>query len=228
MAIEGSGKWEVGSGKGPRIIAGASAVETSPRRPVGHEKRLRGLGALPSPSQGGGSPPQRRGGVSLLRLAFVLVALALALLPSLVAADELDDRVRAIAKELRCPVCAGETVADSNAQVSVQMRGIIREKLEAGETPEQIKAYFVARYGSSILLSPEAKGFTLGVWVAPVVALVLGLAIVLTVVRSWMRRSAPVVATSTATSVRPLPSDDDERLEQELANFRRSGGGVRG
>ncbi|MFN8517091.1 MAG: cytochrome c-type biogenesis protein [Chloroflexia bacterium] len=153
---------------------------------------------------------------------------SLALLPSLVAADELDDRVRAIAKELRCPVCAGETVADSNAQVSVQMRGIIREKLEAGETPEQIKAYFVARYGSSILLSPEAKGFTLGVWVAPVAALVLGLAIVLTVVRSWMRRSAPVVAPSTATPVRPLPADDDERLEQELAKFRRSGGGVRG
>jgi cytochrome c-type biogenesis protein CcmH len=170
-----------------------------------------------------------RGGVSPLRLAFVALALILALIPTLVAADELDDRVRAISKELRCPVCAGESVADSNAQVSVQMRGIIREKLAAGESPEQIKSYFVARYGPSILLSPEAKGFTLGVWVMPVVALVLGLVIVLTVLRSWSRRGAPVVAAApVAPAASALPPSDDERLEAELAKFRRTGGGVRG
>jgi cytochrome c-type biogenesis protein CcmH len=154
--------------------------------------------------------------------------LLLALVPALVAADELDDQVRAIAQELRCPVCAGETVADSNAEVSIQIRGIIRQKLQEGETPDQIRAYFVARYGESILLSPKPKGFTLGVWVAPVIALIVGLAIVLTVLRSWSRRGAPVVAAPPARPTGALPSDDDERLEQELADFRRTHGGVRG
>jgi cytochrome c-type biogenesis protein CcmH len=171
---------------------------------------------------------QRRGEVRFF-FAFAL-ALALTLIPTLVAADELDDRVREIAKVLRCPVCSGETVADSNAPVSVQMRGVIREKLEAGETPDQIKTYFVERYGESILLSPETRGFTLGVWVMPVVALLLGLAIVLAVLRSWSRRTAPVVAADPVAPppVRALPLDDDARLEQELANFRRTRGGVRG
>jgi cytochrome c-type biogenesis protein CcmH len=156
----------------------------------------------------------------------LLLACALLLTPTLAVADSLDDQVRAIARELRCPVCSGETVADSNAQVSVQIRGIIRQKLEAGESPDQIKAYFVARYGESILLSPEAKGFTLGVWVAPIVALIVGLAIVLTVLRSWLRRAAPVAAIPAVPA--GLPADEDERLERELANFRRGSGGVRG
>ena len=175
----------------------------------------------------GGSPPGthrsgwRRGGVAFA-LACTLL-LALSFLPTLVSADELDDRVRAIAKQLRCPVCAGESVADSNAQVSVQMRGIIREKLEAGESEAQIKAYFVERYGEAILLSPEARGFTLGVWVAPIVALLLGLVIVATVLRSWSRRGAPIVATPTTGPARRLPATDDDRLERELAHFRRGG-----
>ena len=131
---------------------------------------------------------------------------------------------------MRCPVCSGESVADSNAQVSVQMRGVIRQQLEAGENPDQIKAYFVERYGASILLSPEARGFTLGVWVAPVVALLAGLAIVLAVLRSWLRRAAPPSAAPAPSLASALPTDtinpDDARLEQELAQYRRGGGGV--
>ncbi|MGN6359938.1 MAG: cytochrome c-type biogenesis protein, partial [Thermomicrobiales bacterium] len=118
----------------------------------------------------------------------LMLALAAAALPATVRADALDDQVRAIAKQLRCPVCTGETVADSNAEVSVQMRGIIREKLQQGETPDQIKAYFVARYGESILAEPPARGFTLGVWLMPILALIVGLVIVGAVLRSWLRR----------------------------------------
>ena len=156
------------------------------------------------------------------------VALLVALLCCLsivgaVGADELDDQVRAIAKELRCPVCQGETVADSNAQLSVQMRAIIREKLEAGESREQILDYFVARYGESILVTPPARGFTLGVWLAPVVALLVGVAIVGAVLRGWRRGPAtPTAAAPTPTTGR-LASADEERLERELERFRREG-----
>lgn len=191
-------------------------------RPRGH----------PGDPQAAPNPTLQRGGQRRRRAPRLLALLALALLalllfPAVVAADELDDQVRAIAKGLRCPVCSGETVADSNAPVSVQMRGIIRQKLEAGESPEQIKAYFVERYGERILLSPQAKGFTLGVWIMPVAALVAGLAIVLAVLRSWSRRGAPVGAGGDVPAPAP-PDDGDERLARELARFRRSGGGVRG
>ena len=185
--------------------------------------------ALPSPARGG-SLPQQRGEVRLHRRwqFLAILVLLLALIPTLVSADEMDDRVRAISKQLRCPVCAGESVADSNAQVSVQMRGIIREKLEAGESEAQIKAYFVERYGPSILLSPEAKGFTLGVWVAPVVALFVGLGIVVAVLRSWSRRGEPVAPAPAPVRASALPADDDDRLERELEQFRRTGSKVGG
>ena len=164
----------------------------------------------------------------------LLVCSSLLAFPALARADALDDQVREVAKGLRCPVCSGETVADSHAPISVQMRGIIREKLEAGESKDQIDAYFVSRYGPEILLTPQASGFTLGVWVMPIVALVVGFLIVLAVLRSWSRRGA--VPTSPDNDVAPepaenIPAGDDARLEQELARFRhgpKAGGGVPG
>ena len=127
--------------------------------------------------------------------------------PAVARADALDDQVREISKGLRCPVCSGETVADSHAPISVQMRGIIREKLEAGESPEQIRAYFVTRYGPEILLSPQTSGFTLGVWVMPIFALIIGFLIVLAVLRSWSRRGEPVAAPPSAA-----PADEAAQL----------------
>ena len=138
-------------------------------------------------------------------------------------ADELDDRVRAIARELRCMVCQGETVADSNAQLSVQMRAIIREKLEAGETREQILDYFVARYGESILATPPRRGFALGVWVAPIVALLAGLTIIGVVLRGWRRGVATATPAAQPAPAASQPSGDEERLERELERFRREG-----
>ncbi len=163
-------------------------------------------------------------GAGALLLALLLALCSFVLLaPASARADALDDQVRAISKELRCPVCDGETVADSNATVSVQMRGVIRQKLEAGESREQIIQHFVDLYGISILAEPPARGFTLGVWVAPVVALLVGLVVVGIVLRGWHRGGEPArvpVATGAAPA---LATDDDERLERELARFRSGG-----
>lgn len=167
---------------------------------------------------------QRRRALTILCL---LATLALAWTPA-ARADALDDQVRAIAKGMRCPVCAGETVADSNAAVSVQMRGVIRQKLEEGETADQIKAYFVARYGPEILLTPQTSGFTLGVWIMPIVALLVGLGIVFAILRSWSRRigeDAPL-PTAPETSTPSLSAGDDARLEEELARFRQGRAGA--
>lgn len=152
----------------------------------------------------------------MLAIAGVVVLL---LTPGVAYADRLDDETRAIAKELRCPVCAGETVADSNAELSVQMRGIIRQKLEAGESRDAIMSYFVASYGEQVLASPPPRGFTLGVWLAPVVALLLGLAVVYAVLRGWLRgQGDPTIPTGPP---RGLSTADNDRLERELARFRR-------
>ena len=169
---------------------------------------------------------ERRQPRHTLALLCLLAVLALACAP-VARADALDDQVRTIARELRCPVCAGETVADSNAPVAVQMRGVIRQQLEAGESPDRIKAYFVARYGPEILLTPQASGFTLGVWIMPIVALIVGLGIVFAVLRSWSRRGAADTALPTApeTSEPPLSEGDDARLEEELARFRQGQAG---
>jgi cytochrome c-type biogenesis protein CcmH len=86
----------------------------------------------------------------------------------------LDARASAIAAKLRCPVCQNESVADSPAQLAAQMRALIREQLAAGETDDQIIAYFVSKYGEWILLEPPRRGLLWLVWGAPIAALLAG------------------------------------------------------
>ena len=86
---------------------------------------------------------------------------------------DLSPEVFAIARELRCPVCQGESAAESNSGVAVEMRRIIAEMLQEGKTEEEIKAFFVDRYGEWILYEPPRRGVTLWVWVLPVLGLVL-------------------------------------------------------
>jgi len=89
------------------------------------------------------------------------------------------------------------------------MRAIVRERLEAGESPAEVVQYFVDRYGEWILLSPRRSGFTLLVWLAPLVAVALGLAIVGVLVWKWTRRPA---STEAARRVDPAMR---ERIRRE-------------
>lgn len=154
-------------------------------------------------------------------VARILLALLLALalggaLAGAARADALDDEVRQIAEQLRCPVCQGETVADSQAPISVQMRGIIREKLQQGETRDQIIQYFVDRYGEAILTQPPKHGLNLLVWVLPLAGILAGLGILATAL--WARRPAPV---ATAPPPEPSLSAEDEHLLAEALEGRR-------
>jgi cytochrome c-type biogenesis protein CcmH len=95
-----------------------------------------------------------------------------------------------IAGKLRCVVCQNLSVADSPSEMAQQMRAIIRERLAAGETPEQVVRYFVERYGDWILLEPRRQGFTLLVWVLPPLGLLAGLGVLAVVLHRWSRRGA--------------------------------------
>jgi cytochrome c-type biogenesis protein CcmH len=85
----------------------------------------------------------------------------------------LERRTREVAAELRCPVCQGLSIADSPSDLALEMKGLVREQLAAGKSPEEIRAYFIGKYGEWVLLEPKAEGLNLLVYVLPV-ALVIG------------------------------------------------------
>ena len=120
----------------------------------------------------------------------VLFALALHAWPSSASTPPSDADVSAVASQLRCVVCQSLSVADSPSEMAAQMRGIVRERLVAGETPEHVVQYFVDKYGEWILLAPPRRGFTLLVWILPPLAVLVGLAITIHRVRGWTRRPA--------------------------------------
>lgn len=101
----------------------------------------------------------------------------------------LEAQARAIASELRCVVCQGLSVEDSPSELAQEMKQLVREQLAQGKTPEEVKAYFVGRYGEFVLLQPEPRGFNLVVYVLPFLALVVGGWILVGAVRSWTRRA---------------------------------------
>ena len=101
----------------------------------------------------------------------------------------LDAATRSLASQLRCPVCQGLSLQDSPSELAQQMRDVVRQQLQDGKTPDQIKDYFVARYGQWILMAPPAAGFNWLVYSLPFVVLVVGGAMLVVLVRRWTRPS---------------------------------------
>ena len=102
------------------------------------------------------------------------------------AADSvLDARTSAVASGLRCPVCQGLSIQESPSELSQQMRDIVKDQLRAGRSPEEVKEYFVSRYGEWILLEPKARGFNVVVYALPVLLVLGGIAVITVVVRRW-------------------------------------------
>lgn len=118
-----------------------------------------------------------------------LVIAALLAVSGTASAQDLEARAQAIAAQLRCPVCQNESVADSPAELAAQMRALIREKLAAGESDDQIVAYFVSRYGEWILLEPPRRGVLWIVWGAPALALLAGVWLAVTFLRRMVKPS---------------------------------------
>lgn len=121
------------------------------------------------------------------RLALALLALAI---PAPVQADsaqppapyadrQLSDphreaQAKALMEELRCLVCQGQSIADSDAELAGDMRSLVRQRIEAGERPDQIKAWLVARYGSWVSYAPVFGPETLLLYAAPILLLLVG------------------------------------------------------
>ena len=149
----------------------------------------------------------------LVRLLASLVLVVLMAAPALAHADALDDSVRRVAVQLQCPVCEGESVADSPSGLANDMRSVIRARIVAGESDQQILDEFVGSYGDSILADPPKRGISLGVWVGPVIGVIAGIALVTMLLRTW--RHAPLHPAGGET-VDPEVADEFQHFREEF------------
>ena len=138
---------------------------------------------------------------------FVLFVLCSASLPA-ASAPDLDDQTRAISTELRCVVCQNLSVADSPSEMAQQMRAIVREQLQAGKSPEQIKDFFVSKYGEWVLLKPKTTGVSALLWILPYVVLVVGVVAAL-----WFVRQRVVKKRTAEQGSTPAPISEQARTE---------------
>ncbi|HEY9080380.1 cytochrome c-type biogenesis protein [Magnetovibrio sp.] len=120
----------------------------------------------------------------------------------------LEARAREVGKELRCVVCQNQSIDDSNAELAGDMRVLVRERIAAGDTNQQVLDYMVDRYGDYVLLDPPFKTATLVLWIGPGVIAGLGL---VWVVMMFRRRKAADGHTELATGVQAEPLSDAER-----------------
>jgi len=111
---------------------------------------------------------------------------------------QLERDTRRLAAELRCPVCQGLSLQDSPAELSQEMRAIIRDQLLAGKSVDEVKQYFVDKYGEWILLEPTPKGFNLTVYIAPMLLLLGGAGFLYVTARRWTRQGATTAGTEPA------------------------------
>ena len=137
--------------------------------------------------------------------------------------EALEIRVRQITDQLRCPTCQGISVNDSEASFSVQIKDKVRRMLEEGQNEEQIKSYFVSRYGEWILRAPMKEGLGLVLWVLPFLMIMLvGGWLMLRVYRNQhgsKHAGADAAAAEVAPSAVGLTPEQQERIQRDLKRF---------
>ena len=130
-------------------------------------------------------------------------------------------KVREVASSLRCPVCQNNSIEESPSLLAQDMKREVRQRLAAGESPDDVRRYFISRYGEWVLTKPRAAGINLSVWVLPVVALFGGALIVWSAVRRWVRQGdaarLPVAAHSPTVPVPVAPPDAAELRARRAA-----------
>jgi cytochrome c-type biogenesis protein CcmH len=155
-------------------------------------------------------------------LVFQFAAPALAVQPDEVLADpKLEARARNLSRELRCMVCQNQSIDDSEAPLARDLRVLVRERLQAGDSDAQVLDFLTARYGAFVLLKPPFSWHTALLWLAPSGVLILG---IVTLILARRRRMA--AATAAANVAEPtLTASEQERLAALLGS--QSGGSGR-
>jgi cytochrome c-type biogenesis protein CcmH len=131
------------------------------------------------------------------------------------ARDATPNDVMRVARQLYCPVCPNTPLDVCETQACQDWRELIRQKLSAGASDQEVVNYFVVQYGQRVLAQPPARGFNLLVWLIPLAALVAGASGLAIVLRSWLRRRA-VRQIAPAPDPGGLPDNYVARVEREL------------
>ena len=131
-------------------------------------------------------------------LCLIIVLLTVAAVPCAIAVEPdevlsdaaLEARARALSKELRCMVCQNQSIDDSVAPLARDLRILVRERLQAGDSDRQVIDFLVARYGEFVLLRPRFSWHTAVLWLGPAAMLLIGGCAVLVLVRRYRTNSA--------------------------------------
>ena len=156
----------------------------------------------------------------MLFVVILVVAAMVAVLPALAQEPVTDDDVNEVAKELYCPICESTPLDVCATQACADWREVIRTKLAEGQSAQEIKDYFELQYGPQALAEPPQSGFTLAVWILPVLAVVVGGFVFARYVRGL--RAAAVTPDAGAQEIEDAapeetPEDDYRaRIESEL------------
>lgn len=133
-----------------------------------------------------------------------LSAPSLAVQPDEVLDDPaLEARARALSQDLRCVVCQNENIDSSNAPLARDLRIVVRERLLAGDSDDEVLDYVVARYGEFVLFRPRFEGRNIVLWLTPLLAVVLGAGLLFAFFRS----------SSASSKVKPLTAEEQAKLK---------------
>ncbi len=147
-------------------------------------------------------------------LALAVPAAALAVQPDEVLSDPaLEARARTLSKELRCMVCQNQSIDDSDAPLARDLRILVRERLQAGDSDAQVLDFLVARYGEFVLLKPRFNGHTALLWLLPASVLLIGAA---TLFVAWRRNRWRAHAAATTGENSALTSTEAAQLSRIL------------
>ena len=148
-----------------------------------------------------------------------LVALVLAA-PAL--ASEQHPTLGELEGQLMCPICEGETLAQSDSQAAQRIKAHIQQRIDQGWTRSEIKRELVAQWGMRILAAPPRHGFDLLAWALPLAGLLGGAAVIGLLAWRWTRAREPEPAPQRwSLNGHPLDPDEERRLDEELARFDR-------
>ncbi len=150
--------------------------------------------------------------LAVLVLVLAASPLALAVQPDEILANAaLEARARALSKELRCMVCQNQSIDDSDAPLARDLRVLVRERLQAGDSDRQVIDFLVARYGEFVLLKPRFSAHTALLWLGPAAVLLIGAFGLFLVAR----RHRPDSTAATADAPK-LTSAEEARLSEIL------------
>ncbi len=149
----------------------------------------------------------------IARIALMVALLSFLILPGQAWAAPQDE----IYASLKSPTCTTDTLDKCQGEVAQKMRQEIQQKLSAGETKEQIIAYYVAQYGEGIRAVPKKQGFDLVAWVIPIVAVIGGGALIYLAVNRWTKNNA--AKKKVKTKKRPVDAVDNKRIKDEINRY---------